>query len=59
MSDIGSGFSSYTFAMSVTCPNDKCEFDGLADVLVDDWKEYWFDCAECDYDDRLTDDVPF
>ena len=59
MSDIGSGFSTYTLWMKVSCPNSECEFEDLSDVLVDDWNEYWFVCPKCDYDDRLTHDVPF
>lgn len=57
MSMTGSGFDSYTVAMKVSCPNDKCEFDGLTDVFVDDWKDVWFKCDKCDFDDRLKDDV--
>jgi hypothetical protein len=55
----GSGFDSYTIAMTVDCPNEKCKFDGLTDVFVDDDKNYWFKCDKCDFDDRLKDDVPF
>jgi hypothetical protein len=55
----GSGFDSYTIAITVDCPNPKCEFDGLTDVFVDDDKNYWFKCDKCDFDDRLKDDVPF
>jgi hypothetical protein len=55
----GSGFDSYTIAMTVDCPNEKCEFDGLTDVFVDDDRNYWFKCDKCDFDDILEDDKPF
>lgn len=57
MNMTGSGFDSYTVAMTVDCPNEKCDFDGLTDVFVDDWKDVWFKCDKCDFDDRLKDDV--
>jgi len=55
----GSGFDSYTIAITVNCPNPKCEFEGLTDVFVDDDKNYWFKCDKCKFDDKLKDDVPF
>lgn len=59
MSMMGSGFYSYTTAMWVSCPNDSCEFADLTDVFVDDYRDYWFKCDKCDFDDRIYNDEPF
>lgn len=55
----GSGTLSYDIAIKVSCPNEKCDFDEVTDVRVDDWKKYWFDCPKCDFDDELKNDTPF
>lgn len=55
----GSGIYSYEVVIKVKCPNPACSFDDKADVFVDDWKNYYFDCPECEFDEELVKDTPF
>lgn len=62
----GSGVDSYTATKSVECNNEECEDYGNeheADVHVDDWGNYSYECPTCgndrDYeDDEDEDDDP-
>jgi hypothetical protein len=55
----GSGIYSYDVDINVSCPNEECDFDDLANVVVDDWKAYHFTCPKCDYEGELENDTPF
>jgi hypothetical protein len=48
---MGSGIYSEEITLVVTCPNEKCDYNGEVELSTDDWKyNAYGECPKCDGD---------